>query len=285
MGERATVPALPRDRRRALRPWLLAAPGAVWLLVFCVLPVATLVRTSFGAAGGPWWDGYARAFAQYGGHLARSFGYAAVATVAAFLLAYPLAYVIAFRSGRFKNFLLGLVALPLFVTFLVRTFAWKTIFNDNGKVVALLGSLHLLPAQGRLLDTVWAVLGGLIYNFLPFMILPIYVSLEKIDRRLLEAAQDLYCNSRRTFLRIVLPLSLPGVFAGTLLTFIPAAGDFINAELLGGPNQQMIGSVVQTRFLVVRDYPLAAALSVVLMLIILTLVAVYTRFMGTEELA
>jgi spermidine/putrescine transport system permease protein len=267
--------------RRRLAPWLLVAPGVLWLTLFCVVPVATLVRTSFGSG----WDAYRLAFTTYGGHLAKSFGYAAVATGFALVLGYPLAYVIAFRSGRLRNLLLGLVALPLFVTFLVRTFAWKTIFNDNGIVVSVLGAVHLLPSQGRLLDTVWAVIGGLIYNFLPFMILPIYVSLEKIDRRLVEAAQDLYSNPRRAFLRVVLPLSLPGVFAGTLLTFIPAAGDFINAELLGGPNQQMIGSVVQTRFLVVRDYPLAAALSVVLMLIILALVAAYTRFRGAEELA
>jgi spermidine/putrescine transport system permease protein len=264
---------------------MLVAPGVLWLTLFCVVPVLTLVKTSFGGTGGPWWDGYARAVTQYGGHLGRSFGFACVATVIAFALGYPLAYVIAFRSGRFKNFLLGLVALPLFVTFLVRTFAWKTILNDNGWVVATLGQLHLLPLQGRLLDTVWAVIGGLTYNFLPFMVLPIYVSLEKIDRRLVEAAQDLYSTSRRAFLRVVFPLSLPGVFAGTLLTFIPAAGDFINAELLGGPNQQMIGSVIQTRFLVVRDYSLAAALSIVLMLIILVLVTVYTRLLGTEDLA
>jgi len=275
-----TSPGAPGDRRR-IAPWLLVAPGALWLVLFCVVPVATLVHTSFGAG----WDGYRSAFTEYASHLAKSFGYAAVATVMALLLGYPLAWVIAFRAGRFRNFLLGLVALPLFVTFLVRTFAWKTIFNDNGVVVRALGALHLLPVQGRLLDTVWAVIGGLIYNFLPFMILPVYVSLEKIDRRLVEAAQDLYGDSRRIFLRVVLPLSLPGVFAGTLLTFIPAAGDFINAELLGGPNQQMIGSVVQTRFLVVRDYPLAAALSVVLMLVILALVAAYARSMGTEELA
>ncbi len=279
------MPAAPRSGRRTLAPWLLVAPGVLWLLFFCVLPVATLLRTSVAAGGGPWWNGYARAFTQYGGHLERSFGYALIATGACLVMGYPLAYVIAFRSGRFRNFLLGLVALPFFVTFLVRTFAWKTIFNDNGMVVALLGHLHLLPAQGRLLDTVWAVLGGLTYNFLPFMILPIYVSLEKIDRRLVEAAQDLYCGARGAFFRVVLPLSLPGVFAGTLLTFIPAAGDFINAELLGGPNQQMIGSVIQTRFLVVRDYPLAAALSAVLMAIILLVVLAYARFMGTEELA
>jgi spermidine/putrescine transport system permease protein len=277
--------AVPRVQRKTLVAWMLVAPGVLWLTLFCVVPVLTLVKTSFATTGAPWWDGYARALAQYGGHLGRSFGYACVATAIAFALGYPLAYVIAFRSGRFKNLLLGLVALPLFVTFLVRTFAWKTILNDNGWVVVLLGHLHLLPAQGRLLDTVWAVIGGLTYNFLPFMILPIYVSLEKIDRRLVEAAQDLYGTSRRAFLRVVFPLSLPGVFAGTLLTFIPAAGDFINAELLGGPNQQMLGSVIQTRFLVVRDYSLAAALSMVLMLIILVIVTVYARFLGTEDVA
>ncbi len=177
-------------------PWLLVAPGALWLVVFCLVPVATAIALALA-------------------------------------LAYPLAYVIAFRSGRFRNFLPGLVALPLFVTFLVRTFAWKTIFNDNGIVVHVLGTMHLLPPEHRLLDTVWAVIGGLVYNFLPFMILPIYVSLEKIDRKLVEAAQDLYSNGRRAFVKVVLPLSLPGAFAGTLLTLIPAAGDFINAELLG----------------------------------------------------
>lgn len=274
-----------RVSRKTIIAWLLIGPAVLWLVLFCVVPVLSLFKTSFGSAGVPWWDGYARAFTQYGGHLLRSFGYASVATAIALALGYPLAYAIAFRAGRSKHVLLGLVVLPLFVTFLVRTFAWKTILNDNGWVVTLLGHVGMLPSQGRLLDTVWGVIGGLLYNFLPFMILPIYVSLEKIDRRLVEAAQDLYSSARRAFWRVVWPLSLPGVLAGTLLTFIPAAGDFINAELLGGPNQQMIGSVVQTRFLVVRDYSLAAALSVVLMLIILVLVTVYTRFLGTEDLA
>jgi spermidine/putrescine transport system permease protein len=191
----------------------------------------------------------------------------------------------AFRSGRFKNLLLGLVILPFFVTFLVRTFAWKTILNDNGPAVGLLTSLHLLPPGGRLLDTTIAVIGGLTYNFLPFMIMPIYVSLEKIDRRLTEAAQDLYSGPFRGFLKVVLPLSLPGVFAGSLLTFIPATGDFINAELLGSPNQRMIGTVIQNQFLQVRDYPLAASLSFVLMAVITIGVLIYARVLGTEELA
>jgi len=272
-------------RRNPLAPYLLITPGVLWLAVFFLVPIVALAKTSVAVTGAPWWDGYARAITAYGDHWIRSFRFAFTATVAAVLLGYPLAYVIAFRSGRFKNFLLGLVILPFFTTFLVRTFAWKTILNDGGPAVGLLGLLHLLPADGRLLNTNWAVIGGLTYNFLPFMILPIYVSLEKIDRRLVEAAQDLYSGPRRAFRKVVLPLSLPGVFAGSLLTFIPATGDFINAELLGSPNQRMIGTVIQNQFLQVRDYPLAAALSFVLMALITAGVLAYAKLLGTEDLA
>jgi len=273
------------SRRSALAPWLLVAPGVLWLLAFYLVPTVALARTSFATGDLSWYDGYQRAFTDYGQHMLRSFGYALTATVAAILLGYPLAYVMAFRAERLKNFLLGLVILPFFTTFLVRTFAWKTILNDDGPVVNLLGSLHLLPPDGRLLNTVWAVIGGITYNFLPFMILPIYVSLEKIDRRLTEAAQDLYCNQFTAFRKVVLPLSLPGVLAGSLLTFIPASGDFLNAELLGSPNQKMLGSVIQGQFLTVRDYPLAAALSFALMALITLLVVMYARALGTEDLA
>ena len=259
----------------------------LWLVVFFLVPILALARTSLGAGDAPWWDGYARAFTGYGGFLIRSFRFALTATLIALLLGYPLAYVMAFRTGggRLRHLLLGLVILPFFTAFLVRTFAWKTILNDGGPVVGLLGWLHLLPAEGRLLDTSWAVIGGLTYNFLPFMILPIYVSLERIDRRLVEAAQDLYSGPVRAFWKVVFPLSLPGVFAGSLLTFIPASGDFINAELLGGPNQSMIGTVIQNQFLQVHDYPLAAALSFVLMALLSIGVMVYARMIGTEELA
>lgn len=272
-------------RKPSLAPYLLVAPGVIWLLLFYILPTIALARTSLSAEGAPWYDGYVRAFTDYGHHLGRSFGFAGLATVAAFLLAYPLAYVMAFRAGRLKNLLLGLVILPFFTTFLVRTFAWKTILSDGGLVVSTLAALHLLPSEGRLLNTSWAVVGGLTYNFLPFMVLPIYVSLEKIDRRLVEAAQDLYSSPFRAFRRVVFPLSLPGVFAGSLLTFIPASGDFINAELLGSPNQRVLGSVIQGQFLTVRDYPLAASLSFVLMAIVILLVVTYTRVLGTEDLA
>ena len=272
-------------RNNPLAPYLLVAPGVLWLLVFFVVPLATLAQTSVSAPGVPWWDGFHRALAGYGDHFLRSIQYALVTTVLSLVLGYPLAYVIAFRAGRFKNLLIGLVILPFFTTFLVRTFAWKTILNDRGPVMWILNHLHLMPANGRLLDTTIAVIGGLTYNFLPFMIMPIYVSLEKIDRRLVEAAEDLYCAPARAFVKVVLPLSLPGVFAGSLLTFIPASGDFINAELLGSPNQQMIGTVIQNQFLQVRDYPLAAALSFLLMAGITLGVLAYARVLGTEELA
>jgi spermidine/putrescine transport system permease protein len=273
------------SRRSPFAPYLLVAPGVLWLLFFFVIPIATLGKTAVSAQGVPWYDGFARAYTSYGVHFFRSFRYALSATLAGLALGYPLAYVIAFRSGRLKNLLLGLVILPFFTTFLVRTFAWKTILNDSGPAVWLLVRLHILPEGGQLLNTTMGVVGGLTYNFLPFMILPIYVSLEKIDRRLTEAAQDLYSGPWASFRKVVLPLSMPGVFAGSLLTFIPATGDFINAELLGSPNQQMIGTVIQNQFLQVRDYPLAASLSFVLMAIITLGVLAYARVLGTEELA
>jgi spermidine/putrescine transport system permease protein len=261
------------------------APGVLWLFVFFVVPVATLARTSVGVTDGAWYAAYARALGGYGPHFLRSLRYGLAATALALAAGYPLAYCIAFRSGRLKHLLLGLVMLPFFTTFLVRTFAWKTILNDDGPAVWVLRQVHLLGGTGRLLDTTAAVIGGLTYNFLPFMILPIYVSLEKIDRRLVEAAEDLHATPLAAFRKVVLPLSLPGVFAGSLLTFIPAAGDFINAQLLGSPNQQMIGTVIQNQFLEVRDYPLAAALSFILMAAMTIGVVVYARVLGTEDLA
>jgi spermidine/putrescine transport system permease protein len=272
------------SRRSRLAPYLLVGPGILWLLVFFVAPTITLAQTSVSGPG-PWYEAYGRALGNYGVHFFRSLRYALGATLLALAMGYPLAYFIAFRAGRLKNLLLGLVVLPFFTTFLVRTFAWKTILNDGGPAVWLLQQLHVLGAGGRLLDTTIAVVGGLTYNFLPFMILPIYVSLEKIDLRLVEAAEDLYSTPLEAFRKVVLPLSLPGVFAGSLLTFIPATGDFINAQLLGSPNQQMIGTVIQNQFLEVRDYPLAASLSFVLMAVITLGVLAYARVLGTEELA
>jgi spermidine/putrescine transport system permease protein len=278
-------------RHRGLTPYLLLAPGFAWLAVFFAVPLGFLAYQSlqsgnfdigyaFDWAWGNYWD----ALRSYRGHFLRSLEYAGIATVLALLASYPLAYWIAFRGGRWKNLLLLMIVAPFFVTYLIRTLAWETILADQGPVVGLLRDVGILGADGRVLATPVAVVAGLTYNFLPFMALPLYVSLEQIDGRLIEAAQDLYASRWRAFLRVTLPLSLPGVVAGTLLTFIPAAGDFINAQLLGSTRQHMIGNVIQSKFLELTDYPAAAAMSFVLMAAILLAVALYARAVGTEKL-
>jgi spermidine/putrescine transport system permease protein len=278
-------------RHRWATPYLLLAPGLAWLIVFFVVPLGFLGYQSlqegsfdFGYAFSWAWGNYWDAISTYHQQLLRSLLYAGLATLTALAVSYPLAYWIAFRGGRWKNLLLLLVIAPFFVTYLIRTLAWQTILADQGILVDVLRTVHLLGADGRLLDTSTAVVAGITYNFLPFMILPLYVSLEQVDARLIEAAQDLYASRARAFLRVTLPLSLPGVFAGTLLTFIPAAGDFINAQLLGTPRQHMIGNVIQSRYLELIDYPAAAALSFVLMASIVAAVLVYARAVGTERL-
>src|SRR5690348_13657223 len=219
-------------QRSKIAPYLMVLPALVYLGIFFVVPFFTLARTSLSSSGGSVylptltfsWDfaNYVEAFSEYREQIIRSFTYSLAATVLCVLLAFPLAYVIAFKAGRFKNLILGLVILPFFVTFLIRTIAWKTILADEGWLVGALGSIGLLPDEGRLLSTSWAVIGGLTYNWIIFMILPLYVSLEKIDPRLIEASKDLYATNRRAFGKVILPLAMPGVLAGGMLTFIPA---------------------------------------------------------------
>jgi spermidine/putrescine transport system permease protein len=281
------------QRTGRFAPYGLLSPGTIWLVLFFLVPVGFLLRASLSDRPDrfrpselvfSWnWDNYSNAISEFGEQLQRSFIYAAVATVLALVIGYPLAYVIAFRGGRYKNLLLGLVVVPFFTTYLIRTIAWGTILSDEGPVVSVFRTFGLLGDDGRLLATPGAVIGGLTYNFLPFMVLPIYVSLEKIDRNLVDAAKDLYSSAGRAFRKVILPLSLPGVFAGSLLTFIPASGDFINAQLLGSQNTTMIGNVVQNQFLVQLDYPTAAALSFLLMAIITVAVLVYARILVTED--
>jgi spermidine/putrescine transport system permease protein len=279
-------------RRRWLTPYLLLAPGLLWLALFFVIPIGFLAHQSlevqnpidFSYAFKWAWHNYWDSISTYEPQLVRSFEYAAIATALALLISYPLAYWIAFRAGRWKNLFLLFIIGPFFVTYLIRTLAWETILADNGFVVTTLKHLGILGSDGRLLATSTAVVAGITYNFLPFMALPLYVSLEQIDQRLIEAAQDLYASRAKAFLKVTLPLSLPGIFAGTLLTFIPASGDFINAQILGTSDQYMIGNVIQSRFLELTDYPTAAALSFILMAIILVLVLAYTRLLGTEKL-
>jgi spermidine/putrescine transport system permease protein len=277
-------------RHRGATPYLLLAPGILWLAIFFLIPLGFLGYESLQSGLFPnfeftWeFSNFSNGVRDYHEQIVRSFMYAGIATVACLLLAYPLVYWIAFRAGPWRNLFLLFIVAPFFVTYLVRTLAWLNILADEGPVVGILQSVHVLGPDGRLLATSFAVVSGITYNFFPFMALPIYVSLEQIDPRLLEAAKDLYASSMQAFLRVTLPLSAPGIVAGTLLTFIPAAGDFINAALLGTPNQAMIGNVIQAKFLESLDYPSAASLSFILMGLILVSLLIYARVVGSERL-
>jgi spermidine/putrescine transport system permease protein len=323
---------------RAIAPYALLLPGLLWLVLFYVYPAFQMFLVSLWTGNidagyvQTWnWGIYAEAISEYWPWLARSIAYGGLATILAFALGFPLAYAIAFRGGAYKNVLLFLVIAPFFTSFLLRTISWKIILADDGLLLGPIKDLGLLSEEFRVLATPAAVVAGITYNFLPFMTLPLYVALEKIDKRLIEAAEDLYAGPWRpqgtivglvlggalglvvgavmdygpltigiagalvgalvgtflisqAFIRVTLPLALPGIFAGTLLTFIPAVGDFINAELLGNPRSLMIGNVIQARYLEVTDYPTASALSFILMLAILVGLFIYARLLGTEEL-
>jgi spermidine/putrescine transport system permease protein len=283
---------LPARLKKTGLPYLLLLPGLGWLVVFFAVPLGYMLFESLKTGtpdtgflfSSPEFSNYSQAFSDFSEQFVRSIKYAGMATLLCLVIGYPLAYVIAFRAGRWRNALLLAVIVPFFVTYLIRTLSWETILEDDGFVVSTLQTLGILGNDGRLLDTSTSVVLGITYNFLPFMILPLYASLERIDPRLQEAAYDLYGKRRDVFLRVTLPLSMPGVVAGTLLTFIPAAGDFINAKLLGTPQQYMIGNVIQSRYLEVGDYPTAAALSFILMGAMLLLVVGWATVAGTEAL-
>ncbi len=278
-------------RRRSLLPWLFLGPGLLWLAAFFAIPLLNQANVSL-QSGNPetgyrftWsFSTYTDAISTYQEQFLRSIGYAATATILCLVIAFPLAYFTAYRAGRFRNLMLLLIVLPFFMSYVLRTVAWQLILADNGWVVSALRNVGLVSDGGRLLATRTAVIAGITYNFLPFMALPLYVSLEKIDRRLIEAATDLYASPFTAFRRVTLPLALPGIFAGSLLTFIPACGDFINAALLGTSRQFMIGNVIQSKFLTILDYPTAAALSFILMSFILVGILLYARLLGTRNL-
>lgn len=267
--------------RRRSTPWLLAAPALIWLVVFFAIPMVLLGRESLRSGG---IGNYGDVFTDYTAVFRRTFWYALLATVLCVLLGYPLAYYIAMRARRARNLLLALVVLPFFTTYLIRTISWVILLSENGPVPKVLRSLDLLGQTSSIIGTTPAVVGALAYNFLPFMVLPIYVSLEKIDPKLLEAGPDLYASGWRTFRKVTLPLSLPGLFAGSLLTFIPAAGDFVNSTFVGGTSTTMIGNVVAENFDSPGLRPEMSAISFVLMAVILVGVLVYARLLGTEEL-
>ncbi|MCA0178004.1 MAG: ABC transporter permease [Actinobacteria bacterium] len=294
----AGAPAAPAGPDTATRgkflPYLLLLPGALWLLIFFVVPLAQLFTVSLqsqfpGYPGYYYRDvnfrNYLDAFTEFAPHFGRSLLFAGLATFFAFALSYPLAYAMAFKAGRWRSLMMICIIAPFFTSFILRTIAWRQILADEGPVAKVLNTLHLLPG-GHITETWMAVVAGLTYNFLPFMVLPIYASLERVDPRVLEAGGDLYANGFTTFRTVTLPMSMPGVLAGTLLTFIPAAGDYVNAELLGSDRStKMVGNVIESQFFKVPGgYPTAAALSFTLMALILALVFVYVRRFGTDEL-
>ena len=280
--------------RKIRTPYLLLLPGFAFLFTFFILPIMNLAQTSTqtpvgGGDTGQFeqtlrFSNYLDAFLENKEQFGRSFVYATIATLLALAIAYPLAYAIALKGGKLKNFMLILVIAPFFTSFLLRTVAWKQILGEEGFVVPTLRTVGIISDSTTLTSTSFAVVMGMTYNFLPFMTLPLYASLERIDPRTMEASGDLYANGITTFRKVTLPLSMPGVVAGTLLTFIPAAGDYVNAAILGSPNTKMIGNVIESRYFKIVDYPTAAALSFTLMAAILILVTLYIRKAGTEEL-
>lgn len=293
----APSPGGSQDRRRGpgirkkLVPYSLLSPGGLFLLLFFLIPLGLMLYTSLKSGGllsggfrFTWaFDNYADVLGQYRVQFVRSLVYSIIVTVAALLLAFPMMYWIAFYGGRWKSSLLLLILVPFFVSFVIRTLQWKFILGDNGPILGALKDIGLLPEGFRVLASPFAVIAGITYNFLPFTALPLYVALERIDKRLVEAAKDLYASRWQAFRRVVWPLSLPGVFAAFLLTFVPATGDYVNATLLGGPHTTMIGNIIQEKFLTELDYPEAAALSVILMIVMLVLASIYARILGTED--
>ncbi|HEY6761959.1 MAG TPA: ABC transporter permease [Baekduia sp.] len=277
--------------RRTLLPYLFLGPGLLWLIVFFAVPLVNQLGVSL-MSGNPesgytltWeWSTYSHAISDYSTQFGRSVLFAGIATILCLVIGFPLAYFIAYKAGKWKNFMLLLVVLPFFTSYVLRTVSWQLILNDNGWVVNRFQDVGLISDNGRLLATNTAVIAGITYNFLPFMVLPLYVTLERLDRRLIEAATDLYASRATAFRKVTVPLALPGIFAGSLLTFIPACGDFINAALLGTPKQYMIGNVIQAKFLNILDYPTAAALSFILMTAILVGILIYARLLGTKSL-
>jgi spermidine/putrescine transport system permease protein len=279
------------ERRRKLLPWLFLGPGLLWLIIFFLYPLLNQASVSL-MSGDPengytltwafhtYWDAISSYKAQFG----RSILYSGIATILCLVIGFPLAYFAAFHAGRWRGLILLLIILPFFMSYVLRTVAWQLILSDDGTVVSVLRTIGLLGDDGRLLASSTAVIAGITYNFLPFMALPLYVALEKIDGRLLEAATDLYASRATAFRKVTLPLAAPGIFAGSLLTFIPACGDFINAALLGTPRQYMIGNVIQSKFLNILDYPTAAALSFTLMIFILIGIFLYARLLGAQNL-
>ncbi len=279
-----------RAWRARLSPYAMILPGWLWLVIFFVVPTVAMLSVSTmtgsdlaGFKQTFHFSTYSDAWSQYHSTIVRSLLYGLIATVICLVIGYPVAYWIAFRGGRYKSALLFLLLLPFFVSFVIRTQSWEFMLDDHGMVLGLARTLHLAGDKTHILQTPVAVVGGLVYNFLPFTVLPIYVALERIDMSLLEASADLYANKAVALRKIVVPLSLPGVFAAVLLTFVPVSSDFVNATILGGKGTTMVGNIIQTQYFNDLNFPTAAALSFILMGVLLIGIFIYARVLGTDD--
>ena len=276
--------------KRQLAPYFLVLPGGLWLLLFFAIPMVAMLSLSlqqgdivYGYKLTWHFANYSDAITLYHDQLFRSLIYAGIGTILLIALAFPVAYWIAFYGGKRKPTYLFLLLLPFFVSFVLRTISWRLILTDEGVLLGPLKHLGLLSSGFHVLGTPFAVISGIVYNFLPFMALPVYVALERIDPRVVEAARDLYANPATAFRKVVLPLALPGVFAGVLMTFVPVSSDYVNSAVLGSSSTTMIGQVIQAQYLVNSDYPTASALSFILMAVLLIGVFAYARALGTED--
>ncbi len=277
---------------KRLAPYLLSLPAGLWLLLLFVVPVFMMLTMSLkncnpasGACTMAWhWGEFGQVLSLYHTQFIVSLEFAAAATLVDLVISYPIAYWIAFYGGRKKNFFLMMLLVPFFVSFVIRTLVWQFILSDNGFFIGFLQRHHLVSSNFHVLGTGVAVVAGLAYNYLPFTALPLYVALERIDRKVLDAAYDLYANRRTAFLKVIVPLSIPGVFAAFLLTFIPAFGDYINQQILGGTSNVMIGTVIQSLFLATSDYAGGAALSVILLLVSLVGIWSYAKVLGSRSI-
>jgi spermidine/putrescine transport system permease protein len=277
---------------KALAPYLLSLPAGLWLLVLFLVPLIVMLSLSLqtcnfgtGACVMTWhWGEFGQQLSLYHAQFVTSLYYAGAATVIDLVVSFPIAYWIAFHGGRRKNFFLLMLLVPFFVSFVIRTVVWEFILSDQGVILGSLKHAHLLPANFHVLATGYAVVAGLAYNYLPFTALPLYVAIERIDKRVLDAAYDLYATKRAAFTRVILPLTIPGIFAAFLLTFVPALGDYINQQVLGGTSNTMIGTVIQNAFLVNLDYAGGSALSAVLLAIALVGIFAYARLLGSRSI-
>ncbi len=270
--------------------WFLA-PGSLWILLLFAAPLLLIFALSFGHVDdlgrgvyGFEWTNYRDAFdSTYFPVLLRSVGYALATMLICLAIGYPVAYYIARFGGRWRYVLLAALVIPFFVNYLVRTYAWVALLADEGLVNNFVVDLGISDAPIQMINTPWAVIGGLVYGYIIFMILPLYGSIERMDQSVVEAGKDLYGSPLQTFIHVTIPATIPGILAGCVLVFLPAVGDFVSAQLLGGPDTYMVGNLIQDQFFAASNWPFGSALTVVMMIFLSIWMVIYLRRASAGE--